>query len=66
MNFVVVCGRELHDIQARSPPQVATTKDVTDAHLVELARRNGLKLATFDATLCAKEWARGIAENPAR
>jgi uncharacterized protein len=52
--------------RAKSLPQVSTTKDVTDAHLVHLARRNGLKLATFDATLCEKEWSRGVAEDPTR
>ncbi len=43
---------------------VTTTKDVTDAHLVNLARRYRLKLATFDAALCEKPWARGVAEDP--
>ena len=52
--------------RAKSLPQVSTTKDVTDAHLVHLARRYRLKLATFDATLCEKEWARGVAEDPTR
>jgi toxin-antitoxin system PIN domain toxin len=49
---------------AISLPQVATSKDVTDAHLIHLARRYHLKLATFDAALCRKDWARGVAENP--
>ncbi len=52
--------------RAKSLPQVSTTKDVTDAHLVHVARRYRLKLATFDATLCEKEWARGVAEDPTR
>ncbi len=52
--------------RAESLPQVRTSKDVTDAHLVSLARHHRLKLATFDAALCAKEWARGIAEDPTR
>ena len=39
------------------------SKDTTDAHLVTLAKRHGLKLATLDATLIAKPWAAGIAEN---
>lgn len=47
-----------------SLPTVATSKDVTDAHLVHLARRNRLKLATFDVALCDKPWARGVAEDP--
>ena len=50
--------------RARSLPIVATSKDVTDAHLIHLARRNRLKLATFDAALCDKPWARGVAEDP--
>ena len=52
--------------RAQSLPSVSTSKDITDAHLVHLARRYRLKLATFDATLCEKEWARGVAENPSR
>ena len=51
-------------IRARSLPVVTTTKDVTDAHLVYLARRYRRKLATFDAALCDKPWARGVAEDP--
>ena len=54
------------ETHALSLPEVATGKDVTDAHLVHLARRYRLKLATFDAALCVKEWARGVAENPTR
>jgi predicted nucleic acid-binding protein len=52
--------------RAQSLPPVGTSKDVTDAHLVHLARRYRLKLATFDAALCGKEWARGVAEDPTR
>jgi toxin-antitoxin system PIN domain toxin len=51
---------------AQSLPQVSASKDVTDAHFVHLARRYRLKLATFDAALCEKRWARGVAEDPAR
>jgi toxin-antitoxin system PIN domain toxin len=47
-----------------SLPSVTTSKDVTDAHLVRLAARNRLKLATFDRTLCGRAWARGTAEDP--
>jgi predicted nucleic acid-binding protein len=43
---------------------VTTSKDVTDAQLVHLARRYRLKLATFDAALCDKPWAKGVAEDP--
>jgi predicted nucleic acid-binding protein len=52
------------DTRAGSLPPVTTTKDVTDAHLVHLARRYRLKLATFDAALCDKPWAQGVAEDP--
>jgi toxin-antitoxin system PIN domain toxin len=52
------------DIRARSLPIMTSSKDVTDAHLVYLARRHRLKLATFDAALCDKPWARGVAEDP--
>jgi predicted nucleic acid-binding protein len=52
--------------RAQSLPRVDTAKDVTDAHLVHLARRFNLKLATFDLGLCAREWARGVAEDPTR
>ena len=40
------------------------SKDTTDAHLVTLAKRHGLKQATLDGTLLAKPWAGGVAENP--
>jgi toxin-antitoxin system PIN domain toxin len=50
--------------RAQSLPQVSTSKDVTDAHLVNLARHYRLKLATFDVALREKEWARGVAEDP--
>lgn len=52
------------DTRAVSIPMVTTTRDVTDAHLINLARRYRLKLATFDAALCDKPWARGVAEDP--
>ena len=50
--------------RGRSLPPVATSKDVTDAHLVRLAARHRLKLATLDSTLCRRSWAHGIAEDP--
>jgi uncharacterized protein len=52
------------DTRAGSLPHVSTSKDVTDAHLVYLARRHRLKLATFDAALRGKSWAQGVAEDP--
>lgn len=50
--------------QADSLPTLASSKDVTDAHLVRLAAGHGLKLATLDGNLARKPWAAGIAENP--
>jgi uncharacterized protein len=52
------------DTRAASLPIVTTSKDVTDAQLVHLARRHRLKLATFDVALCDKPWAKGVAEDP--
>jgi predicted nucleic acid-binding protein len=40
------------------------SKETTDAHLVTLARRHGLKLGTLDEGLIIQGWARGIAVNP--
>lgn len=51
--------------RGRALPVVATGRDMTDAHLVRLAARHRMKLATFDAALCGRSWARGIAEDPA-
>jgi hypothetical protein len=45
-------------------PAVSSHADVTDAYLVALAKTHGLRLATLDEVLCAKPWARGVAENP--
>lgn len=39
-------------------------KDTTDSHLVTLANRHGLKLATLDNALLTQSWASGCAENP--
>jgi len=50
--------------RGRALTVVATGRDVTDAHLICLAARHRLKLATFDAALCGRPWARGIAEDP--
>jgi hypothetical protein len=52
------------DVDAASLPLVVSYKDTTDAHLVTLAKRHGMKLATLDAALLAKPWAAGVAENP--
>jgi predicted nucleic acid-binding protein len=45
-------------------PVLSSYKDTTDAHLVTLAKRHGMKLATLDDGLIGKPWAAGIAENP--
>jgi uncharacterized protein len=47
---------------AASPP--TDFRETTDAHLVTLAKRHNLKLATLDRALIAKPWAIGIASNP--
>jgi len=52
------------DVEAALLPVLTSYKDTTDAHLVTLAKRHGLKLATLDGTLIAKPWAAGVAENP--
>ena len=54
------------DVEADLLPVLTSYKDTTDAHLVTLAKRHGLKLATLDEALLAKSWAAGIAENPLR
>lgn len=41
----------------------SSSREVTDAHLVQLAASHGLKLATLDETLCRRPWSAGIAEN---
>lgn len=41
-------------------------RDTTDAHLVRLAARYHLTLATLDMALVSKPWAAGIAMNPLR
>ena len=51
------------DVDGTASPETSSN-DTTDAHLVTLARRHGLKLATLDATLIAKPWAAEVAENP--
>ena len=51
------------DVDGAASPET-NSRDTTDAHLVTLARRHGLKLATLDANLIAKPWAAGISENP--
>jgi len=51
------------EVDGAASPQT-DSRDTTDAHLVTLARRHGLKLATLDEALIAKPWAVGVAENP--
>lgn len=52
------------DVEAASLPLFVSYKDTTDAHLVTLAKRRGMKLATLDTVLLARPWATGVAENP--
>lgn len=52
------------DVDAASLPLLTSHKEVTDGHLVSLAKRHGFKIATLDAALIKKAWATGIAENP--
>jgi predicted nucleic acid-binding protein len=51
--------------RGRALPPVASGRDVADAHLVRLAARHRMKLATLDVVLCGRAWADGIAEDPA-
>ena len=51
------------DLSASDSPE-SSYKGTTDAHLVRLAVRHGLKLATLDMALLAKPWASGLAYNP--
>jgi len=53
------------DVKGTDAPETGS-KDTTDAHLVALAKRHGLKLATLDTSLATKSWAAGVAENPLR
>lgn len=51
------------DVSAADSP-ATSYKDTTDAHLVELAKRHGMQLATLDTALLEKSWAREVAVNP--
>lgn len=53
------------NVKATDSPE-SHFKDTTDAHLVRLAARHNLKLATLDMILISKPWAAGIAVNPLR
>lgn len=52
------------DTTAGALADLISRHHVTDAHLVALASRYGLKLATLDEPLCRVSWAVGIAEHP--
>ena len=52
------------NLPAEKMPAVASHADTTDAYLVALAKTYGVKLATLDAALCGRAWAKGVAENP--
>jgi uncharacterized protein len=51
------------DVNGAMAPET-NARDTTDAHLVTLAKRHNLKLATLDAALLRKPWATVIASNP--
>jgi predicted nucleic acid-binding protein len=51
------------DVDGTASPKTGS-KNTTDAHLIALAKRHGLKLATLDGDLISQPWAAGIAENP--
>ena len=51
------------NVDGAASPETGS-RDTTDAHLITLARRHGLKLATLDGNLMGKPWAAGVAENP--
>ena len=51
------------EVNGTDSPETAS-KDTTDAHLITLAKRHGMKLATLDSELVSKPWAVGVAENP--
>jgi hypothetical protein len=51
------------DVDGTASPQTGF-KETTDAHLIALAKRHNLKLATLDRVSIAKPWAIGIASNP--
>lgn len=46
------------------PSSLESRHDITDAHLIAIARQHRLKLATLDDVLCRKPWARDVAVNP--
>jgi hypothetical protein len=52
------------DLPGAKVPPVTSFSDMTDAYLVALAKKHDLNLATLDAHLCGRPWAKGIAENP--
>ena len=51
------------DVSAMEAPE-SGYKDTTDAHLVRLASRHGLRLATLNQALISKPWAMGCAFDP--
>lgn len=54
------------DIAAAALPEIASRHQVTDAHLVTIAKHSGLLLATLDEALNRASWAAGIAIDPLR
>ena len=54
------------DVSANELPAFAGHAEATDAYLVALAKKHGMKLATLDESLCLKPWAQPIATSPLR
>jgi predicted nucleic acid-binding protein len=54
----------IDDTTAAELPELKSRHHISDAHLVALAERHGLLLATFDEPLCDAHWAAKIAVNP--
>jgi predicted nucleic acid-binding protein len=51
------------DVRAANLPKCSAAL-TTDAHLLVLARRHGMKLATLDEGLLKQTWAKNFAETP--
>ena len=52
------------DVETALLPILTGSKDTTDDHLVTLAKRRGLKLATLDKTLMIKPQTVSVSDNP--
>jgi predicted nucleic acid-binding protein len=64
LSDITAMAEFLHDdVRAVDLPKCPAS-ETTDAHLVILARRHGMKLATLDDALCRQTWAKNLAVNP--